>query len=199
MIYYLHEDAAECANMLDDKTLDKQIDVIVLTLDKIHHPHVNIDKKIQQYSVWASECLANYKKLVDMGLACCDEYKFRFSQGITQEQPLVKEHKLQPVIEFARDNVPDLPIHHFDIGTPAEVAINIPFTRDEIKNGKATPYPLCVPEKYYILDIEPRFREETITKCEINIIASYRNYYRAQIDLDAKFTRREKSIFLSST
>lgn len=137
MICLLDEDAAECAKALDDKSLDKQIDSIAQTLCHVHYiigfhalrgnnhsvlllPEFYND----EYTNWARECVANYKKLVDIGLACCDEYNLRYNPGATylfgtiEEQKekvvvmqglTIKKHKHHAVIEWARDNVPDLP------------------------------------------------------------------------------------------
>jgi hypothetical protein len=200
MIYLLHEDAAECAKMLDDKALGLQIKEIAQTLCNAQHRLLNKPDNIplapknihkDDYSLLANVCRANYLRLVEMALAACSEYIYRFNEPCDHanikdiEQGAVcdrcTKHKLQPVIEWCKQNVPDLPIHHFNIrNTPIEEAINIPFTREEIINGKTTPFPLCVPEKYKHNTIACSC--DNYHSCNIDTIESYLNYYRTKIE-----------------
>jgi hypothetical protein len=191
MIYYLHEDVGECARMLDDRSLDKQIKMIAQTLKIVYYRHskhyTHLDKK-NKYADWASECVANYLKLVEMGLACIQECYYRWNEPIPENTP----YKYSEAIEFARDNVPDLPIYY---GSTGEALANpkqmLEYYLDDSHDGKITPFPLLMPEKYLDPLIYPshhpyRFNQDIIVK-------AYRNYYCIKIKPDAKWTRREKS------
>src|SRR3954464_3197699 len=99
MIYILDNDPAKCAQMLDDKSLDKMIKDITqalrtVYLDSIIHPldkgrecwndavmHLGQGQWVpkeksnhEKWSIWARECKANYLYLVEMGLACLSEW-----------------------------------------------------------------------------------------------------------------------------
>lgn len=144
MIYLLDEDPAECAKMLDDISLSKQIRAVARTLCDVHHYYMidncqtfddvsNRDRNsipipktfygtvLTGWLDWGYTCRANYLQLVEMGLACCEEWQYRFSNSkITTTYKLKTgeksekveydfRHKYQSVIEWANDNIPNLP------------------------------------------------------------------------------------------
>jgi hypothetical protein len=178
---------------LDDKTLDEQIEAIAQTLCNVHYRIKNgaeatikykgrCDRipleliSFDEFSEWASECLANYLKLVEMGLACCEEYRLRFSEpllNIYGEEGKVKEHKLQYVIEWARENVPELPVR---IDSKYNIDDSCIDLDSRIDKEITTPFPLVMPEEYKVY-----FVSENGSKGAPFIIESYRNYYRAKL------------------
>lgn len=219
---------------LDDKTLNQQIKAIAQTLCNVHHEVDGLRITLKQiplspervvkhgkgielswdnYTSWASECLANYKHLVDMGLACCSEYIYRYSDikcpschkehsdkffDITKPNmpcencgqfagstELVR-HEYESVIEFARDNVPDLPDKLDCVG--------LPVIDTDPDYCPTTPFPLVMPEKYYKYTSFEFTKNETFA--HIDIEESYRNYYRDNLSHVATWTRREKPEWL---
>lgn len=196
---------------LDDKTLDKQIEAVAQTLCNVHHIHIGKSVPFGTYGIeflhakvpddglyfldfegeeeiikWCLKCRANYLKLVEMGLACCEEYTFRrndkgraiFAGDFPDGEIVSKQHRLQPVIEFARDNVPDLPV---SVVTLTEFC----------KTRGATSFPLVMPKEYILSGCD--IYKPT---AEVYIITSYRNYYRAKLPKDVVFTRRQKPEWL---
>jgi hypothetical protein len=129
---------------LDDVTLSRQIKNVAQVLCNVHHKIIAndfafFDKEAilksnkapigiirypnSGFNKWAATCRANYLKLVEMGIAACEEYTFRFSKrgednkwkdagwidfSIPYYEEL-KQHKLQAVIEWAASNIPSLP------------------------------------------------------------------------------------------
>jgi hypothetical protein len=157
------------AQELDDKTLDKQIKAIAQVLCNVHHMKDTKDIPLQLHKTvktndvlnWLLECLANYLKLIDMGLACCEEWEYRFNDikikggthYVLDNDPDKKKikynrHKLQPVVEWARDNMPDLPKYQH---TKIAENNNVSWLYNE---EQATPFPLVMPEKYRKLPME---------------------------------------------
>lgn len=145
------------------------------------------DKKSidNDYTKWAATCRANYLKLVDMGLACCEEWEYRFDptkQGTMEESleiirtqlplkdvfPYIKQLS---IIKWARDNASDLPL------IPDNCHIE---SRRELKKKNiipgATPFPLVMPDEY----LAPGVGHELCNQ-EREIIESYHNYYRAKL------------------
>jgi hypothetical protein len=208
IIYYLHDNPAINAQMLDDKSLDKQIKAVAQVLCNVHlytasddlyygardnvPLELDINDKIMEYTEWARTCLANYKQLVEMGLACCYEYQNRFNcdafliEGADCEHEdnecenlEFKCHKLQSVIEWAQSNQPDLPARK-----TKEYSIGFYRVRDHTPI-RSTPFPLVMPEKYKINRVimmgmnPPDFETK-------HIIESYRNYYRAKYEKSLK-------------
>lgn len=180
---------------LDDVTLDKNIKAIAQVLANVHHAVDGLRITLKQiplaperivkhgkgielswdnYTNWASTRSANYLKLVDMGLACIKEHCYRFERHAA----IYGDEKYFEAVHWARDNVPQFPNYHYDNAEwPPEAAL-------------ATPFPLCVPDEYKSERIyQSGEREITL---EIDIAESYRNYYRAKLPKDAKWTRREK-------
>ena len=158
---------------IDDKTLKKQIKAIAQVLCNVHHLENECSKKIDdniplsrsknyknilKWSQWARECVANYNKLVEMGLASCAENDYRHKLKLKIEY---KPHKMFSVILWARDNVPNLII----LDKWGTVTLN----------GRPTPFPLVTPKKF-------RFR----CPCGNCDIRSYRNYYRHKLQQKIK-------------
>jgi hypothetical protein len=201
---------------LDDKTLDKQIKAIAQVLCNVHYLRMRMNNEtylfIEAYkilmlpkrhhdlfSLWAKECLANYNELANTGLACCNEYVWRFSDfewedRIKKDQEgnylyeysqivgtnELKEHELQPVIKWAMNNVPDLPRRIAVLGLwkampdlkDGEV---VPFEEPETTE-EPTPFPVVMPKKYFSGMFD--YKDEEIKH---DVIQSYRNYYRAKL------------------
>jgi hypothetical protein len=170
---------------LDDVTLDKQIKAIAQTLCNVHHMKDTKDIPIQLHKTvktndvlnWLLVCTANYKKLIDMGLACCGEYNYRFEEikydELTRNISHIKinEHKLRHIIEWARDNVPDLP----DVVLKADTNPDIPdyLSSPYTWRFKETPFPVVMPNEYKrIKPMDPPLPA---------IESSYRNYYHANL------------------
>jgi hypothetical protein len=169
---------------LDDKTLSRQIKNIAQALCNVHWLQLDCDiakgidinyicipldenNRDNLFTQWASTCLAKYLKLVEMGMDACNEWIFRF----INKGKVYNPHKLQSVIEWARDNVPELPCNQTDYSLPSDSFIydvyQIP--------GYTTPFPLVMPDKYKNRPFEKYSKEYPI-------IESYRNYYRARLN-----------------
>lgn len=210
MIYVLDNDPAKCAALLDDNSLGKMISAIAQVLCNVHHliyaltlsefcegkrnDHIPLNAYNfgDEFSKWASECRANYVALVKMGLACCQEWIYRFNDGILFEDcckffslplDILKLHKHHYVIAWCESNKPEFSNYKYDNSDwPSEAA-------------PAKPFPLVMPDKYLS-------RQRFIILCgdieqtTINIIESYRNYYRARI---WKKLKKCNSIFESPT
>lgn len=204
MIYLLDENPAENAKMLDDKTLSRQIRGIAQYLCNAHYlkavftplqPNQRLDDLTKDiplplknnneglsashdsYSKWAYECSVNYNKLVEMGLACFSEYRCR---GLINKDEYNSIYEYENILEWTRDNVPDLPIYY---GTVNEALANpkehLENYLNENTNEKTTPFPVCVMDKYKVFKIGRD--DEGWIEYDINIIESYRNYYRTKI------------------
>lgn len=182
---------------LDDTALEQQIEAIAQTLCNVHHliyalplsalatgkrnDHIPLAAYDfgNAYAKWGTECLANYKELVDMGLACVNEYSYRYSDGFFTDDDFifkgkVKEHQLTRVIIWARDHVPPLEKH----GTKT-VFINDSPRFLAMPQDEPTPFPLMMTDEYIVYKGISKF-PGTYTD-EVNIIESYRNYYRAEL------------------
>jgi uncharacterized protein involved in tolerance to divalent cations len=198
---------------LDDDTLEEQIKAIAQTLCNVHYLRMRMNNEtylfIEAYkipmlpkrhhdlfSLWAKECLANYNELVNTGLACCNEYVWRFSDfewedRIKKDQEgnylyeyseivgtnELKEHELQPVIKWAMNNVPDLPVitcvNFYDKRNGKKPLYGRRwFERVE----QITPFPVVMPKKYFSGMFD--YKDEEIKH---DVIQSYRNYYRAKL------------------
>jgi hypothetical protein len=206
MIFILDESTKLCAKYLDDKSLDKQIKTIAQVLCNVHYILYSGNKSvngmlndttklykppllltayvhdgtrpIDQWSYWARECKANYLYLVELGLSCIKEHDIR-----TDCQKSLKENN---IIEWARDNVPDL----------ASTIIRLPngivnrYTTSEAKYIK--PFPLAMPKKYIKFSSK---ETATFPPGEFNItINSYRNYYQAKLK-----QKKSKPIYTNRT
>jgi hypothetical protein len=217
---------------LDDLTLKRQIKAIAQTILSVHYYHLfytdnnptdsdlhnwqTINKgwfckdNFQQdaFFKWASECRANYNALVKMGLACCEEWEYRFNDikikggthYVLDNDPDKKKikynrHKLQPVVEWARDNVPDLPDGKIDEDCKNKgYQDSCDYNPCDIHAwGSPTPFPLVMSEEY--------IEDAKITNPESwghvsNVVYAYRKYYCSKLSKDAKWTRREKPNWL---
>jgi hypothetical protein len=107
-IFILDSDVEKCAQALDDNRLDAQIKAIAQTLRTVILDSIDPDedrdpitKELKWniaiknlgdgewipktgtshhlFAKWARECVANYKYLVKLAQACCEELNFRFS------------------------------------------------------------------------------------------------------------------------
>lgn len=143
--------------------------------------------KFREYSQWASTCRANYLKLVDMGMACCEEYKYRLSEPLINmygDAGKIKHYKLQPVIEWARDNVPNLTNY---VGVKAGDKLGnftVPRSGKGYSPSHSTPFPLVMPQLYYCYTIPKKEIEGKSFELELrwlDIEESYRNYYCAKL------------------
>lgn len=207
---------------LDDKTLGEMISACAQTLcnaqceitlfdggyslDWKNKPPLGGKDINNEWSQWARECRANYDQLVKMGLACCREYMWRFSDfewedviidkdddfyeySIIVSTNELKEHKLQSVIEFARDNAPSLPV---------EVKEYSDILKRECYMPMPTPMPLVMPDKYkvyklrefgagtvitqdYLNKVFSEFNNSDFKDSYADVIESYRNYYKARL------------------
>lgn len=204
---------------LDDKTLDKQIKAIAQVLCNVHHMKDTKDIPIQLHKTvktndvlnWLLECLANYLKLIDIGLACCDEWCYRnspdaeFVHGGTElhlhriDSGGFKRHKLEHIIKWARDNVPDLPNN---LQTKVAEKDGVSWLYNE---QQTTPFPLVMPDEYHIYNMNSvyKIKDECLdlesrkdNNLQVNTVESYRNYYQAKLPKDAQWTRREKPNWL---
>lgn len=177
MIYILDQDLAKSAQAVANNDLEKQIKAIAQTLCNVHHdinqlngtyeshhhliPAIGKDNKFYyNWTKWARECVANYKWLVELGLACCKEYNYRSCKCANcrgNNCPYRGQHIDQSVIEWANDFVPDLP-----------------FSLLPTKNYPMTPFPTVMPKKYQNRPYENYGKEDPV-------IESYRNYYQHKL------------------
>jgi len=134
-IFVLDKDPAEAAKMHCDKHVIKLIIESAQMLCKahVHGGKDNVPYKGKGFinhpcSVWVRSSIHNYRWLVKMSLCLCEEYTYRYG----------KIHKSQQVIEWAKDNEPNIP--------------NIPMTSfvqampDDVKDDNAVE----AYRKYYI-------------------------------------------------
>jgi hypothetical protein len=212
MIYIIDSDPTKCAQALDDKSLNVMIRDIAQVLCNVHYIYEAYDMlydvskvplKVKtktilaedQWSQWARECVANYKYLVELGLALCVEFSRR-SDRLADSKDGDADfdiHPLNKTIRWARDNVPDLPI---PIGSMVIDTNNVAHTI-------RTPFPLVMPKKY-ILSIPYNNGKEVMAHIdngttEWDTVSSYRNYYQAKltirmakVDNKIVWTNREK-------
>lgn len=204
-IYILDNDPNLTVQALDDKSLDKQIKDIAQVLCNVHHYQffflpfpkkmadfckhpplkVSSNKHIQIWSHWTRKCKANYLYLVELGLACTVEWALRYNGYMTPDKckESNKLAKLNTVICWARDNVPDLPItqtcrncdgnsdDYYGEGYPCDQC-NV----DGKQEKTQTSLPLTFPKKYII-----HLNVLDITDTGDQDIESYRNYYQAKL------------------
>lgn len=182
-IYILDNNPELCSQYLDDRSLDKQIREITVALINAHCKYtqkpiytVRADTPIparrpnHKWSQWARECKANYLYLVELADACGKEiyYRQRGKQKI--------HDKYYPILEWARDNVPDLPEKRV-IGYP--VGFGYPTGTREIPRQEV---PLFMPKKYRL----GKWYLQNPTRNPLNTeyckIESYRNYYTAKLN-----------------
>lgn len=102
-IFFLDTDPKVCAQYHCDKHVVKMILETAQILCSVHK--VNKSRLQTPYKPthlghpcvqWASECIANYLWLVELGYALCEEYTLRYG----------KKHKSKRVIRWAKKNIP---------------------------------------------------------------------------------------------
>lgn len=193
-IYILDNDPKLCAQYLDDKSLDKMIRDIAQVLCNIHHILINEDwgrqlyedtsfsrleahndvplkeNKICLWAEWARKCEANYLYLLRLGQLLCYEFSKRFNFLASYPQ---KIHESEKIIDWASDNVPDLPNNQNYFNAGADIYL---------VNGVTTPFPLVMPKKYADNLTSKDLEKLRYTfKLQDDFVCCYRNYYRAKL------------------
>lgn len=188
-IFILDNDPQKIAEYLDDRSLDSMIKDIAQVLTGCHQaiPEYWVFKNTinhLKWIKWARECKANYLYLVDLGISCTEERYHRLGKFVTKREHDVeyescveyKELKAEAVIDWANENVPNLPDTMQSAGgfymddETAGVFIQLPPITG------VTLFPLVIPKKYqpYQLNCEDHPKE-------FEIIVSCRNYYQAKL------------------
>jgi hypothetical protein len=105
-IFFLHWNTRICAMMYVDKHVIKIIIEIVQMLSCAHHttsssytPPYKLTHKNHPCCIWVRESKSNYKYLVKLGKALCEEYTYRYC----------KTHKCQAYIKNLGKNIPPIP------------------------------------------------------------------------------------------
>lgn len=136
-IFFLHKNVRKCARMHVDKHVVKMILETCQMLCAVHHlmessytPPYKLAHKNHPCTKWARESVSNYNWLVELGLALCEEYTFRYE----------KTHKSEQYIREMKMAIPSIP----DIGftSPAQAM------PDKYKNTN----PVLAYRKYYFYD-----------------------------------------------
>lgn len=179
MTIYILGTPEETAQALDDKSLKKMIKSIACVLcnawhvtksnsalsDSVKYEKIEIPIRCTEYKdfddatqwrYWARDCRANYFYFVELGLVCCEEWRKRYD----------KLNRYQSIIEWTKDNVPNLPHHYADDLT------------------LKSPFPYLMPKKYILQAINSvaPFRIAIQQDYEVSpAINAYRNYYTAKI------------------
>jgi hypothetical protein len=180
-IYILDEDPKKTAEYLDDKSLNRMIKDIAQVLCSVHYDlqMVGLEKNSKipidvsrdytqytaQWTLWSTECKANYQYLVDIGINLINEYNFRFSLIF---------HKYADIIEWGRDNVPNLPYK-----CRCKTA---PICMSNECEEYPTELPLVMPKKY--IATQANLIEHKLLD---GYVISYRKYY--QNNLKCHFKR----------
>jgi hypothetical protein len=124
-IFALDLDTKKCAQYHVDKHITKMCVEYAQLLCGVHHmtdsqyviPY-KLSHKNHPCSIWTRECIENYVWLCDLGIALCDEYRYRYG----------KRHKSLDVIEWALFYKPNLPtngdITPFALAMPDECQVN---------------------------------------------------------------------------
>lgn len=127
-IFVLHNDPKICAEMHCDKHVVKMIVETAQLLCTAHH----MTGSIAQYkathanhpcAIWTRESRNNYIWLSELGLELCREYTCRYN----------KVHKSEAVINWCRNNIPELPcvdMTDYRCAMPVECIIST----DAVKN-----------------------------------------------------------------
>lgn len=191
-IYILDSSWAKCAEYLDDKSLNEQIEAIAYALCNVHHKllinyygkdkdelwtriPLNYKNEIEVFSEWASTSIANYRWLVDLLRAhlyeCHDRFLYKkLGEGI-ELKDLISSIRMfyrkyhDDVFLWLAKNEPSLS----DIGLFS--------------------FPVCIPDKF-IVTREVFVWPNGTGIAGPNIIESYRNYFRSEVK-DPQYTRRE--------
>lgn len=208
MIYILDNDPKLTAQYLDDKSLDKMIKDIAQVLCNAHHElnwkqyqlgqkrisdvpmlftEYGTNKGLDEWSQWARECFSNYKYLVELGIECCREFHFRNGEKCDEEKVYDGDdhcgawHKMRDVIDWARDNVPDLPKQTKSFGG---YSIFGEFKVTEVESCIPTLLPLVMPKRFHEERIVVNEKYETMLIPRITLeqrIQAYRNYYQVKL------------------
>lgn len=218
MIYILDEDPKKTAEYLDDRSLGRMIKAIAQVLCNAHHEQSDyIDDpdyfdtniplewdgfilkktKNSEWSQWARQCRANYLYLVELALSLCRENVERFTNWVTihdldcETKDPREFYKKQLTIEWARDNVPDLPRVPWQVCESTrkgfgktivgkDVEIRTSHIPDAMSSETITPLPLFMPKKYVKYEFDDKYYPMFML-VEWNCIESYRNYYQAKL------------------
>lgn len=192
MIYLLDEDPTKNAQCLDDIALDEQIRAISQTLCNAYYKfHFNSKKPRmeivpplkpiieQEYSGWAIACHANYLQLVEMGWRACYEWHYRFQEKCTADMQSWEEqydcgghHKMKPVIEWAQNNIPQLPDNYKKDTVTVELSGIKQKVLSPTLKQEMTHFPINIPAKYWMV-------EDPFPICDL--VASHRKYYQAKL------------------
>lgn len=189
-IYILDNDHKLNTQYLDDKSLNKMIKDIAQVLCNVHWKHQRATYRYQKYNIplnvkenktwnvwtgWTIQARTNYLWLVDLGEQCLKESFYRHAKIQADGTRFIAPHKLEHVIRWARDNIPDLP------------RASEGYRRHNNENF-ITPLPLVMPRKYFI-----KFPYRMI-----HIVESYRNYYQVKLtQTQLSWTNRQKPDWLN--
>lgn len=196
MIYILDKNITRCAQALDDKSLDRMIKDIAHVLCNVHRDiefdnhymyvtNIPLPPKAgyEKWSKWARECKANYLYFVDLLCQCITEYHERINYGMKVSATNNTYKKYFPILLWTRSNVPNL---DKEINSIENNHIQL---RGFNQNYK--PFPLFMPKKYILYEIIPHpLKSAKGIIGPAALIESYRNYYKAKITKDAKWTQR---------
>lgn len=230
MTIYILGTPEETAQELDDRSLDFMIKDIAQVLCNVHHKIID-DKNtchcfekdcplvfeehekiplesivditgLSEWILWAQECAANYKYLVELGEKCCAEFFWRFQEYENLEHHKKKEKidKFNEAIIWSSINVPDLPaipgMHNSDGRLSDGAFYDYIGKRD---NGRflGTPFPIVMPKRYH--------QEETAGNMIFGIIHSYQKYYQVQLkkqyntgkQISPSWTRRQQPTWIN--
>lgn len=118
-IYIVYNDTTECANALDDKSLEKMIKEIAQTLCTVHYVFLHFHKEVNDYKIpltyklnkpnysffrwvnWAHECVANYHFLAKLGTQYAKELIYRYGGDNTTSK--VPSYKYRMAISWAKN------------------------------------------------------------------------------------------------
>ena len=101
-IFYLDKDISKCVNYHNDRHVVKMIVEYCQLASNAHWyyghegPYRYTHKK-HPCTSWVISSKQNYNYLVDLGLALCKEYTYRYE----------KTHATQKKLEWLKDNIPD--------------------------------------------------------------------------------------------
>jgi hypothetical protein len=199
-IFILDNDLRKSVEYLDDKSLNKQIKTIAQILCdghwEVYHSCELIGKNL--WREWAKQCKANYLWLIEYAYESGRELFYRH-EGKTKIHD-----KCYPVLEWARENVPDLPAYTKEQDNISRSLY--PCNKAYKFNYGVSEYPLVMPNKYQSL---ANYNPENFNPSDHidNIVYAYRSYYKAKYDkamlkylrengMLVTWTRREKPEWL---
>lgn len=217
MIWILDSTTEAIARSLDDRSLSNMIKEIAQVLCNTHHlkrprdislsewfeknpmkiPLTNTFR-LEEWTYWASICLANYHYLCDLAQECIVEFYFRknldFNRIVGQLNLSkttgidyavwgiggailagLKLHKYHESIEWCIQNSPELPKCSLELQC---AFCDLP-----------TEFPLVMPEKFIITYIGVYQSKHSYHP--VNIIESYRAYYQHKLNKDLRRQKKE--------